>query len=230
MSQGRCIFKGATTRISKFRQFQRILACLMAENHFYWIVVYGWSNLENPELTSRLFLAFVGKNSMHCLMRSISSKWWECLKMIYSKDSWWVPVRHALAEKWHLMYIFLKLNLESLTIYYDLQLCEGFCCIERVLTEICTLSANVMTTNAMWMFSVSAFQLIAMHSFIVVVFLSSPWWNLSSEFQTLVPGAQHEDSESWDPGIRQVGKQMLKSKMTPLEDPAAWDMVSTWPI
>ena len=119
----------------------------MAENYFYWIVVYGWSNLENPELTSRLFLAFVGKNSMHCLMRSISSKWWECLKMIYSKDSWWVPVRHALAEKWHLMYIFLKLNLESLTIYYDLQLCEGFCCIELVLTEICTLSANVMTTD-----------------------------------------------------------------------------------
>ena len=128
------------------------------------------------------------------------------------------------------LYIFLKLNLESLTIYYDLQLCEGFCCIERVLTEICTLSANVMTTNAMWMFSVSAFQLIAMHSFIVVVFLSSPWWNLSSEFQTRVPGAQHEDSESWDPGIRQVGNHLLKSKMTPLEDPAAWDMVNTWPI
>ena len=153
----------------------------------------GWKsfllNLENPaELTSRLFLAFVGKNSMHCLTRSISSKWWVCLKMIHSKDSWWVPVCNALAEKWHL-YIFLKLNLESLTIYYDLQLCEGFCCIERVLTEICTLSANVMTTNAMWMFSVSAFQLIAMHSFIVVVFLSSLWWNLSSEFQTLVPGA-----------------------------------------
>lgn len=128
------------------------------------------------------------------------------------------------------MYIFHKLNLESLTIYYDLQLCEGFCCIERVLTEICTLSANVMTINAMWMFSVSAFQLIAMHSFIVVVFLSKPWWNPSSEFQTMVPRAQHEDSESWDPGIRQVVKHMLKSKMTPLEDPAARDMMKAWPI
>ena len=139
----------------------------MAENHFYWIVVYGWSDLENPEITSRLFLAFVGKNSMHR-----KGKWSECHKMIYSKDSWWVPVCHALVEKWHFRIFFLKLNLESLTIYYDLQLCEGFCCIELVLTEICTLSANVMTISAMWMFSVSAFQLIAMHSFIVVVFWS----------------------------------------------------------
>ena len=45
------------------------------------------------------------------------------------------------------IYLFLKLNLESLTVYYGLQLCEGFCCIELVLTEICTLSANVMTTD-----------------------------------------------------------------------------------
>ena len=40
-----------------------------------------------------------------------------------------------------------------------------------------------------------------------------PWWNLSSEFQTImVPGCQHEDSDPWDPCIRQVVKQMLATK------------------
>ena len=184
----------------------------MAENHFYWIVVYGWSDLENPELTSRLFLAFVGKNSMH---RKV--KWSECHKMIYSKDFWWVPVCHALVEKWHFRIFFLKLNLDSLTIYYDLQLCEGFCCIELVLTEICTLSANVMTTDRcnvnVLSSCFSAYCNALFYCCGISIILSRPWWNLSSEFQTImVPGCQHEDSDPWDPGIRQVVKQMLATK------------------
>ena len=133
-----------------------------------------------------------------------------------------------------LSYIFfLKLNLDSLTIYYDLQLCEGFCCIELVLTEICTLSANVMTISAMWMFSVSAFQLIAMHSFIVVVFWSfiqavkesifrvSDNGHLGSAWRLRVLRRWHQAS---------CAANVNTPKMSRVEDPAAWDLVSTWPI
>ena len=130
-----------------------------------------------------------------------------------SKDPWWIPVCPTLAEKWP--YMFLKLNIESLTVDYGLQLCEGFCCIELVLTEICTLSANVMTMDRcnvnVLSSCFSAYCNALFYCCGISIILPGPWWNLSPEFQTImVPGCQHEDSDSWDSGIRQVVKQMLR--------------------